>query len=438
MHFMHPRLALRVALNVCRATDASVETLDVVRYLVLLYLGLLQGVPRAVCLTHPFVPEGVGSDYWESSPLCPVVDRVVRQLPQTLPMEVQLHAPSAHSLTTMAIVWHLLATTDSVLDASANLAPFQHPHTAVAAVYGLLLGAALGTSDPRIYVRGTMVLDEFIMTTLQYAWVAATSSPDVTTEAYRTVWTLYTSTITACERLREKVQRTLLAEPPGDKEPRDVFATAAAFKDAVALLMTEMDALHARLVPMPVVLTAPLPPVAPSVDVAVTLDAPAANDGPSKARGRLPQLGQRPTSLGVSPAVARGPSPVARGSSPVGRAKPRKPRQRVKLLQQQQEEEALKMALRAVLLDRYAALRVSIKEHVQRVVEGPLFAPLVAEFRRMAAADAWATRVVAAKTITANLQRSHVIDTKMMSQLGPLNRLFMLFLDNSEAIDSMY
>ncbi|EQC29816.1 hypothetical protein SDRG_12362 [Saprolegnia diclina VS20] len=460
MHVMHPRLALRVALDVCRATDASVETLDVVRYLVLLYLGLLQGAPRTVCMTHPYVPDGVGSEYWVSSPLCPAVDRVVRQLPQTLPIEVHMPAPNAHSITTMAIVWHLLATTDSILDATTNLAPFQHPNTAVAAVYGLLLGAALGTSDPRIYVRGTLVLEELIVTTLQYAYVAATLSPDVTTDAYRKVWTLYVSTMTACERLREKVQRTLAGTPTSSKT--EVFASVAAFEDAVSLLLTDMDALHASLAPSPVVLPAPLPPVAPSVDVAVNLDAPVTNDALSKARGRLPQLGRRPSSRGVSPVAARGSSPVARGSSPVargsspaGRNKPRKPRQRVKPLQLL-EEEALKTALRAVLVDRYATLRLSIKVHVQRVVEGPLFASLLAEFRRTAAIDAWATRVQAAKAIAANLQRSHVIDSKMMSQvrahkeltpalqhifygeLGPLNRLFMLFLDNSETIDSTY
>ncbi|OQR84541.1 hypothetical protein ACHHYP_13260 [Achlya hypogyna] len=321
----------------------------------------------------------------------------------------------------MAVVWHLVATTDSILDARQHLASFRHPTTAVASVFGLLIA----TPDPRVHITGSLILSELVWATLQHAW-AFTRSPEAyaVTDAYRGAWRAYRSGAVACQRLRTKVaasldtQKASAAYTSLDGFVQDV----AQFKADVDASLIAIAAPSATLAPLPMAATTPA-----VTAIAVPVDATGRN------RVRLPQITRKPGSRG----------------------KQRKPKQRAKPWQVQYEE-ALRAALYPILLDRYAALRASIKLHFELVLEGEAMLQMATVFRRRLAVAAWRARAGAAKEVAANATRSHVYDAKMMTQvrlhkaltpamqhifyseLAPYNRLFNLFLDNSAPVDNLY
>ncbi|OQR90360.1 hypothetical protein THRCLA_22558 [Thraustotheca clavata] len=445
--YKNPCEAMKTAINMCKMVDNTQETLDVVRCLVCMYLGIIQGKPSAKYIAPYFVPDGLDPLYWDIYPVCPAVARVIKTLFGSSIINATCYKANGHSITTLSVLWRLLASTRSVVDALPRLKLFDHVGSGLASLYGLFVGAVFGTPDPRIHSRGSLLFEDFIHLTLNNAWtysLQAENSTHISIDAYNMVWALYCSTAELCRQIQTKAQLTI-ESIRHDQKPPDVYNSIDAYLLDVTQCFAQFDQLNATLVPpQPIpVLIKPVVPVAATE----TLNSVLSTDAIIKSKVKLPQLTKR--------------NSVVHDKGSLSRCKTG-PNQGVKMTRHRvqpnvnNEEEMLKSLLRPILFDRYAELRLTIKTHFQMQLESQLTTEITKAFKQKNAVGVWAARDIAAKQVISNVQRSHVYDSKMMAQIrlhktlpsamqqifypemSEHNRLFNLFLDTNQAVDNLY
>lgn len=74
--WQNPLVALEGAMTFCTTACVPQETRDVVRYLTMVLLGLMQGKPLGTVLSLGYTPDGIASTYFIQNPLLRSVEKV--------------------------------------------------------------------------------------------------------------------------------------------------------------------------------------------------------------------------------------------------------------------------------------------------------------------------------------------------------------------------
>ncbi|KAG9401065.1 hypothetical protein AC1031_009825 [Aphanomyces cochlioides] len=395
-------------------TTSHDETQDVVRYLVMLLLGILQGVAKAKLLLPYFVARGFPQDYWIKQPVAAPLRRVIERLPATRFDDKRIdYIANAHAVTTLEMALAMFQAADSRADGCERVADVAHPHSAVGSTVGILLGAYYPESNLQTLPR--LQLSEMVLTLFRHGYVfalrrASTVSSSCHTSSFQTAWTLYLHGAKRLTAVLAKVDQTIHAVDPREHKLGAAFEPLYNTLDD---LRVDMAAFHhayhqleSSLVPPPPIPLAP--PIEPALSSAVTTE--------------------RPTKQSKETSPQR--TTASRTSSRRSAVKPQKKTPR-------DAQTLAKMHLQGTLSDRYGSLRASVKTHFESLLDR-LATELDGALRRDQAIEAWAIRADVAAALASNqdnlgeiqenLASGHVnlSNKALMASLSKYSRLITL------------
>ncbi|KAF0697472.1 Aste57867_11856 [Aphanomyces stellatus] len=407
LHAEAPKLAMEAALAIASLTNHAEETRDVVRYMTMLVLGIVQGAPKPKLVQPYFVAAGFPLDYWQTSPPSPPLRRVVSRLPHTRLCEGS-YVPNAHAITTFEVVVWIFNTAENLRHGLTLVEQVAHPHTAAASLGGLLLGAYYSNKD--VPLHRPLILAPLVQTLLAHACVYALRMLPFQrslTHALETTWTIYTRATRSFHAIAVKARATAAAIDP--RSPEDDVASAQSLAFATP---TEMAAEATEFWTAYIDLVASLVPVVPVV---------LKPKEPDLVGGRVESL--KATRSGSEEQMAAGigggagalspprPSNASRGSSRQGR----KPRS--KKPPPPTAEEIRRNELKIELADRYMCVRDAIKTHFATALEA-LAKELDEAVIRDAAIEAWTARAALADTLASNQHQLQMLEAKMAAEGG--------------------
>ncbi|CAK4845905.1 unnamed protein product, partial [Aphanomyces euteiches] len=389
LHGLVPSTSMAMALAV--AKTAHEETQDVVRYLVMLVLGILQGVNKTKLLVPFFVARAFPEDYWIKQPVAAPVRRVVERLPATRFDDKRIdYMANAHAVTTLEMALAMFQAADSRADGCERVAEVAHPHSAVGSTVGILLGAYY--PEPNLDTLPRLHLSEMVLTLFRHGYVfalrrrASTVSSSCITSSFQTAWTLYLHGANRLTAVLAKVDQTIQAV-----DPRKLGAALEPLYNTLDDLRVDMADFHeayrqleSSLVPPPPIPLAP--PIEPTLSSAV-------NTTESPTKQSKETTPQRTT--------------ASRTSSRRSAVKPPKKTP-------QDAPTSAKMLLQRTLSDRYGSLRASVKTHFESLLDG-LATELDGALRRDHAIEAWAIRADVAAALASNQDNLGAIQENLAS-----------------------
>ncbi|KAH9130012.1 hypothetical protein LEN26_008942 [Aphanomyces euteiches] len=396
------------------AKTAHEETQDVVRYLVMLVLGILQGVNKTKLLVPFFVARGFPEDYWLKQPVAAPVRRVIERLPATRFDDKRIdYMANAHAVTTLEMALAMFQAADSRADGCERVAEVAHPHSAVGSTVGILLGAYY--PEPNLDTLPRLHLSEMVLTLFRHGYVfalrrrASTVSSSCITSSFQTTWTLYLHGAKRLTAVLAKVDQTIQAV-----DPRKLGAALELLYNTLDDLRVDMADFHEAYRQLESSLVPPPPiPLAPPIEPTLTS---AVNTTESPTKQSKETSPQRTT--------------ASRTSSRRSAVKPPKKTP-------QDAQTLVKMHLQRTLSDRYGSLRASVKTHFESLLDG-LATELDGALRRDHAIEAWAIRADVAAALASNqdnlgdiqenLASGHVnlSNKALMASLSKYSRLLTL------------